>query len=449
MKRTYMHEYQNTRNTRIVHQQELRTQRRLELLHRLRTNTVATHSTLPNYEMLKDGILSFDLQVVYESVYRFRQLLCQTNAPPIEEVVQTQLVPRFVELLSLNNILYSDARDKHLIKTCRIESAWVLTNIASGNTKQTSTIIQNGGIPLLFKMIKEDDEIADQAIWCLGNIAGDKESFRDSILHFPRSLELLVSLYERNDLNLTKNVTWLLSNLSRGKNPTIEPKKAEVILKIFINLLNHPNQDVLFDTLWGISYIINGNMSVVNLEIIKFIYSKLSQIFNESDSVSSFPKTTIAPLVRCIGNACAMADEVLSFLYNNSLLTVLKNTFYKINNSQIRKEICWIISNISLSYEIKEVYDVLFYSLDNLDRLVQVEALYVLMNLEDESIYNKLLRYMVSLANYDENLNDEIVKCVERNCAKSEFNVNLTKESQILNFITSERSEQVKLRFDL
>lgn len=449
MKREYMHEQQNTRSTRMIHQQELRTARRLELLSKLRTNTVATHSSLPNYETIKNGILSLDLRTVYQSVFQFRQFLCQSNAPPIQEVIKTHLVPRFVELISQNNILYSDTTEKELINSCRIESAWVLTNIASGNTTQTSTIIENGGIPLLFKMIREEDEVADQAIWCLGNIAGDKEIFRDNILHFPNSLSLLSDLFKRNNLVLTRNVTWLLSNLCRGKNPSIEKKDAAFILELFVNLLQNNDPEVKSDVFWGISYIIDGNVQVITSEVIAMLYSMLTQCNSDERTENAPPKTCISPLVRCLGNGCVMSDDILSFLVSHSFLQVLKDIFYKNSSNKLRKEICWILSNVSLSYDIKEVYDVLFYALESCEKNTKAEALYALMNLEDETIYSKILGYMVEMANYDDALNEEIIKCVERSCAKGGLFVSLTLESKILEFISGERSELVKLRFNL
>ena len=55
--------------------------------------------------------------------------------------------------------------------------------IASGTTQQTQTIIDKGAIPLFVKLLSENRPgIAEQAIWAVGNIAGDCAYYRDAVL---------------------------------------------------------------------------------------------------------------------------------------------------------------------------------------------------------------------------------------------------------------------------
>lgn len=94
-----------------------------------------------------------------------------------------------------------------------------MTNIASGSTKQTNLILSLGAlVPMMSLLESEEEEIAEQAIWAIGNIAGDNSTFRDEILKVGVGALVKIGLKTKNP-SVFKNVTWSLSNLSRGKPP--------------------------------------------------------------------------------------------------------------------------------------------------------------------------------------------------------------------------------------
>ena len=65
----------------------------------------------------------------------------------------------------------------------QLEAAWILTNVASGTTEQCEFLINKGGVPLLIKLaIENKPGIVDQAVWAIGNIAGDSVEHRDILL---------------------------------------------------------------------------------------------------------------------------------------------------------------------------------------------------------------------------------------------------------------------------
>lgn len=115
---------------------------------------------------------SKDPLTTHEGIIGIRKVLSNNDNPPIQAVIDANLVPRMIELVKQTQYTY-----------LQMEATWALTNIASGTTMQCQSIVDKGGIPIFIKLLTSELEMTvEQAVWALGNIAGDTHFNRDTII---------------------------------------------------------------------------------------------------------------------------------------------------------------------------------------------------------------------------------------------------------------------------
>ena len=94
----------------------------------------------------------FVLKNEYLGVIGLRKLLSIEENPPIQAVIDANLIGKFIEFMGRSDQ-----------PSLQLESTWALTNIATGNSHQTQTIVDRGGLEALILMVNSQiPELIDQ-----------------------------------------------------------------------------------------------------------------------------------------------------------------------------------------------------------------------------------------------------------------------------------------------
>ncbi|KAJ8636347.1 hypothetical protein MRB53_010614 [Persea americana] len=290
----------------------------------------AVEKKLESLPAMVAGVWSDDSALQLEATTQFRKLLSIERSPPIEEVIASGVVPRFVEFLVREDF-----------PQLQFEAAWALTNIASGTSENTKVVIDHGAVPIFVKLLgSPSDDVREQAVWALGNVAGDSPRCRDLVLSHGALIPLLAQLNEHAKLSMLRNATWTLSNFCRGKpQPPFEQTKPA--LPALERLIHSNDEEVLTDACWALSYLSDGTNDKIQAVIEAGVCPRLVELLlHPSPSV-------LIPALRTVGNIVTGDDVQTQYIINHQALPCLLNLLTHNHKKSIKKEACWTISNIT------------------------------------------------------------------------------------------------------
>lgn len=292
----------------------------------------------PEIEQALPNLMSDDPEKQLMSTTTIRRLLSMDRNPPIDAVLDAGCLPRLIQFLSFDNNT-----------KLQFEATWAMTNIASGTSKHTWALVENGAVaPLIRLLSSSDPNLVEQSVWALGNISGDGSKCRDYLLSMgcltavsTMITSVLAARSEGKKVQptLLRNAAWAFSNLFRGK-PAPSLSAVSGALPVMSTLLGNDDSEVVVDVLWAVTYFTDSGEDRISHILTTDIVPKVIAYLSCQDPTKQMPA------LRAVGNILTGSNEQTQAVLDMGALQPLFNLVGS-SKRTLRKEACWAISNIA------------------------------------------------------------------------------------------------------
>lgn len=104
-----------------------------------------------------------------------------------------------------------------------------------------------GAVPLFLKLLQSPQQnVCEQAVWALGNIIGDGPHLRDYVIELGIVKPLLSFIKPEIPISFLRNVTWVIVNLCRNKDPPPPMATIKNLLPALHALIHHSDINVSY-----------------------------------------------------------------------------------------------------------------------------------------------------------------------------------------------------------
>ncbi|KAL4385312.1 hypothetical protein GQ457_15G021340 [Hibiscus cannabinus] len=242
-----------------------------------------------------------------DSMLQSLAAMVAVDCSPIKETIQSGVVPRFVEFLAMDDF----------------QQVQVLANIS---VESTTVVIYHGFVPLLVKLPESPrDDIREQVVWALRNVAGDLPISRDMVLGHGSLMPLLAQFNEHAKLSMLRTSTWTFSNFCKGKPLWSFEQQTRPTLLILECLICSSDEDVLSNACRALSKLSDGTNDKIKAVIEAGVCPRLVELLLHPSPAVVIDAAIIAPLVYLLRSSeLEIKKEAASDILNATFSVLLE-----------------------------------------------------------------------------------------------------------------------------
>ncbi|CAO2203442.1 unnamed protein product [Urochloa humidicola] len=294
----------------------------------------ALEKKLDALPQLVQGLSSDDSSLQFEAIKELRELLSIERKPPIQEVIDSGAVPFFVQLLSRD--------DRPQIQ---FEAAQALTCITKGTSENTKVVVDQDAVPIFVKLLSSPSEdIRQEAVWALVNMARTSPVFRDILLAHGVLLPLLQLLKGYPRLSLLRISTWALSIICQG-GPPLNFELMKFALQVLRQLIHSQDEEVLIAACWALSFLSDGFDDTAKMQALVDVgvCPRLVELLTHSSHSVHFPALS------AISKIANGDDAQIQCIIDHQALPCFLDILMKDEDKTKKGIVCWIVAQFTNS----------------------------------------------------------------------------------------------------
>eukprot|EP01129_Flabellula_baltica_P013349 TRINITY_DN6173_c0_g1_i1.p1 TRINITY_DN6173_c0_g1~~TRINITY_DN6173_c0_g1_i1.p1 ORF type:complete len:441 (+),score=76.97 TRINITY_DN6173_c0_g1_i1:1-1323(+) len=239
-----------------------------------------------------------------EGITYLRTLLSQgEDRPPVSKVMKSGVIDTLVG--------YLESSDERVV----LESTWTIRNLCGWAVVRDMDVVVSLGVPERFKglLYHPNEDVREQALWGLGNIAEARYRYRDYLLSMDVLLSVAETCRDKTEMSFIRTIVWTISNLCSG-HPFPDWDKAKVVMEIIPDIIKRTSDSEILTGLGNILYSLSQNYELVVKENFIDILMELL----------SLPMVRDSPTIAAVKNI-TRDNTAIDLLISKGVLPLLKN----------------------------------------------------------------------------------------------------------------------------